>query len=44
MVTAPTAVMSSVASVTWNPSSQQLDLQLFDGDSVSLDQVRTIAN
>lgn len=44
MVMAPTAVMSTVASVTWNPSSQQLDLQLFDGDSVSLDQVRTIAN
>jgi len=37
-------VLSEVASVSWNPNSQQLDLQLHDGDSVSLDQIKTISN
>ena len=42
--TASTSVLSEVASVSWNPNSQQLDLQLHDGDSVSLDQIKTISN
>ena len=42
--TAPTSVLSEVASVSWNPNSQQLDLQLHDCDSVSLDQIKTISN
>jgi hypothetical protein len=44
LVATPTSVLSEVASVTWNPNNQQLDLQLRDGSSVSLDGIRTISN
>ncbi|EGG28298.1 Flagellar basal-body rod modification protein FlgD [Aequoribacter fuscus] len=44
LVATPTSVLNEVASVTWNPSNQQLDLQLRDGSSVSLDGIRTISN
>jgi len=32
-----------VSSVSWNPSIQQLDLQLLGGDTVSLAEIQTIA-
>jgi flagellar basal-body rod modification protein FlgD len=40
---APVSVLETVSSVSWNPSGQQLDLQLLGGDTVSLAEIQTIA-
>lgn len=40
---APVSVLETVSSVSWNPNTSQLDLQLLGGDTVSLAQIQTIA-
>ena len=40
---APVSILETVSSVSWNPSIQQLDLQLLGGDTVSLAEIQTIA-
>jgi flagellar basal-body rod modification protein FlgD len=43
MQIAPVSILETVSSVSWNPSGQQLDLQLLGGDTVSLAEIQTIA-
>ena len=43
MKIAPVSILETVSSVSWNPTVQQLDLQLLGGDTVSLAEIQTIA-
>ena len=43
MQIAPVSILETVSSVSWNPSIQQLDLQLLVRDTVSLAEIQTIA-
>jgi len=43
MQIAPVSILETVSSVSWNPSGQQLGLQLLGGDTVSLAEIQTIA-
>ena len=43
MQIAPVSILETVSSVSWNPTGQQLDLQLLGGDTVSLAEIQTIA-